>query len=129
MSSTGGADLPQPKCVFPTDVIVARGNGRHRDLLGAPETEQVDFKLRPYDLSRDKDKQDLVADVAAFANARGGLLVLGVETALSPVERVEMAVGFDGHQPGAVSADQYSKVLRDRIAPLVRDLQFRGLPV
>ncbi len=125
MSGTGAADLPQPKRLLPTDVVVTLSEGRHHDLVGAQETDQVDFKSRSYELSRDKDKQDLVADVAAFANARGGILVLGVETAEAPAERVEMAVSFEGHQLGAVSEEQYRKVLHDRITPLVRDVRFR----
>jgi hypothetical protein len=67
-----------------------------RDLLGAPphlvtevivaswvanglrETEQLDFKSALYGTS-DGAKRELAGDLAAFANHRGGVLVLGVE--------------------------------------------------
>ncbi len=46
-------------------------------LVGAPETEWLDAKREKYG-NGDTPRRDLAADVAAFANRQGGLLVIGL---------------------------------------------------
>jgi hypothetical protein len=75
-----GGVLPTPKVLLPSEVLVAAAAGNFYELIGAKETDQVDFKEHAYNLDVPKDKQDLTADVAELANARGGVLVLGVRT-------------------------------------------------
>lgn len=71
---------------------------RVTDLLGTPPTQvteqdlarlvdgavredaDLDFKGAPYG-SSDADKRELGADVAAMANSRGGLIIIGIEDA------------------------------------------------
>jgi hypothetical protein len=60
-------------------------------LLGARETEQVDFKRVPYRLEEDRQKFELAKDVSALANASGGVLVLGVQTEKSDVHSWDAA--------------------------------------
>ncbi|MEV2235837.1 hypothetical protein AB0H69_45810 [Streptomyces phaeochromogenes] len=50
-----------------------------KDLVGNPEAaeaEDLDYK-RPHYASDDKGREELAKDVAALANHRGGVLVLG----------------------------------------------------
>jgi Putative DNA-binding domain len=51
--------------------------GRADVLVGLSETDWIDFKREPYKKD-DHGKLELAKDVAAFANADGGLLLLGV---------------------------------------------------
>ncbi|MFI9604767.1 helix-turn-helix domain-containing protein [Streptomyces sp. NPDC052043] len=59
-------------------------------ILGTPESQWVDFKSvgpkGPYDLSTEKGKFELAKDVAAFANASGGLLVCGFRAKRRPTQ-------------------------------------------
>lgn len=117
-------DLPPAKELTPSEIVVLVRTEALSELVGARETDQADFKSKPYDLDLNRDKQSLIADVAQFANARGGVLVIGVETVMRPNERVEVAAAVVGYTAGLIIEDRYRKVLHDRIAPLVRDIRF-----
>jgi hypothetical protein len=97
---------PEPRHSTPAWTV------RLRDLLGAPlseltedhlrgaakrglrEDEELDFKQTLYG-GTDSHRKELAADIAAFANHRGGVIIFGVEdtdgaaTNLTPVELSE----------------------------------------
>jgi len=50
---------------------------RGEPLVGTEESDQLDFKLAPYVLDAPHQKWELAKDVAAFANRRGGVIVIG----------------------------------------------------
>jgi len=116
--------IPPAKVLLPFEVLLIVRAGNLGDLVGARETDQVDFKSASYNLDLDKDKQDLIADVAELANARGGVLVLGVKTVVHANEKVEVAASVPGFKAGLVAEERYRKVLQTHIAPLVRDIRF-----
>jgi hypothetical protein len=63
-----------------TEVISALSQNRAQDLMGTAENSWLDFKTTPYAVHTDKGKFELCKDVAALANAQGGLLVCGART-------------------------------------------------
>lgn len=118
--------VPDPpiRTLLPSEILLAFAAGGIPELLGVRETDRVDFKRDPYPLDTDRGRQDLVADVAMFANALGGVLVLGVNTRQHATDRVEFVESMPGYRTGLVHEERYRKVIRDRVAPLVRDLRF-----
>lgn len=75
-------------------------SGRWDGLIGAAESQQVDFKKSPYQLAQERQKWELAKDVTAFANATGGAIVVGAETARHMNEVVETVVtrGLPGRE-------------------------------
>lgn len=61
-------------------IVSALAQGRPEDIKGTAENAWLDFKRTPYPVQTDRGKFDLAKDVAAFANAQGGLLVCGIST-------------------------------------------------
>jgi predicted HTH transcriptional regulator len=66
-------------------------------LVGAAEAEWLDAKRERYG-NGDTQRRDLAADVAAFANRQGGLLVIGLDegadgliSALAPIADTDLA--------------------------------------
>ena len=82
--------IPQRLAAVLGDELTAVDEARLRSLVGLREGDDLDVKAERYGTS-DSDKRELCADVAAFANARGGLIVIGaterneVVDALAPV--------------------------------------------
>lgn len=60
--------------------------------------------------------------MAALANTRGGVLVLGVETTVHQTAWIETASRILGIQESAVNEERYLKILHAHIEPLVRDI-------
>lgn len=69
-----------------TDLIAALARFEPELLVGTPEGQRIEFKRAPaYRLEHDSGKWELAKDVAALANAEGGLIVIGVATMKDPV--------------------------------------------
>jgi len=64
---------------------------RGEPLVGTEESDQLDFKLAPYVPDAPHQKWELAKDVAAFANRRGGVIVIGVHTERRPNKIIELA--------------------------------------
>jgi hypothetical protein len=80
--STSDADQLELTRATARDLV--RG-GRADLLIGQPEGPWLDVKARAYDLSGDAGKISLAQDVAKFANAEhGGLLIIGLEAKKVP---------------------------------------------
>ena len=58
----------------------AVSSGRLDALIGMRECLWLDAKGEPYKLGNPRDDAELAKDVVALANARGGLLIIGLET-------------------------------------------------
>lgn len=61
-------------------LVAALAQGTSGCLIGTAESDRLDFKQSPYPLGTDKGKYDFCSDVAALANAQGGLILCGVKT-------------------------------------------------
>jgi hypothetical protein len=102
---------------------------RDRDpgaVVGLRECAWLDVKSGPYRLDTAWGKEELVKDVAAFANAAaGGLLLIGFKAL---VEDGEEVVSELGPIPRAkVDVDQYRKIIRERVMPPPRGLRVEWL--
>ena len=102
--------------------LLARGD--FDGVIGTQEGELIDFKSHAYNLDSPKGRRDLVADVATFANARGGVIVMGVETMREPESRVEKASTVVGVKPESFNETRYRDLINRHIYPLLRDLVF-----
>jgi hypothetical protein len=78
-----------------SELITFLAQQRPEDVLGTAECDWVDFMGAghgaPYDLSTHKRRFELSKDVAAFADAGGGLIVCGITAKQKANELVEVA--------------------------------------
>ncbi|MFD8316297.1 RNA-binding domain-containing protein [Kitasatospora purpeofusca] len=108
--------------------VAALLDGRFDDLFGLEESVWLDAKGGIYELDNPAKAEELVKDVAAFANtATGGLLVVGIGT------RVEHGQEILAHlKPvprGRVDLDRHRKLIRERITPPPRGVEVDWIPV
>lgn len=95
-------------------------SGHVSALIGMTEGVWLDAKAAPYQLDGERGKWELAKDVAAFANADGGIIVLPVRTV---VERgVETLSGVRPCPSDQFDAQQYRDALADRVFPKLRGL-------
>lgn len=95
--------------------------------VGTPESAFLDVKSGVYQLDDPAGAGELIKDVAAFANARGGLLLVGFGTRLDNGREI-----IDSLKPvpaRLVDVDRYRKLVRDRVRPLIRDLTVDFYPI
>lgn len=108
---------------MPTDslmkVIEALTRPDFAPMLGATEGQDLDFKLAPYALDATKGKWELAKDVAAFANASGGCLVIGVREEQQAHHVAAVAAEICRVPKVRVNVSRYRDLLAERIVPAV----------
>src|SRR6266516_4671141 len=112
----------------PGQIIDALASGEPTRLIGAIETEQVDFKQAPYRLNDNHQKWELAKDVAAFANKRGGVIVVGVRAERRVNEIVETAVDIRPIPKALVDLQQHRGVIDSWIYPRPSGIDLRWYP-
>jgi hypothetical protein len=101
------------------DLVAALAQGTPGRLIGTAESDRLDFKQSPYPLGTDKGKYDLCSDVAALANAQGGLIVCGVKAKRRPEAILEAASELTPFQRSLVNVETHQHVVDEYVRPLV----------
>src|SRR6266516_7244118 len=109
-------------------LIVALATSDFTSIVGTPECDWVDFKAQPYDLNSDRGKWELAKDVAAFANARGGAIVVGVGTWVDAARADEHAAHVTLIRKSLIDRTRYISTIASWLYPTVRGLHLRWLP-
>lgn len=89
---------------------------------GVTEDDSIDFKKAMYAVKEDQAKDELAKDIAAFANHRGGVLIIGVDEVNG---RASSGLPFEG---GDATKRQVLSVHAARVRPLVPDLAVEWIP-
>lgn len=98
----------------PVTVVDLFTSGKVSVLLGLAENEWLEFKRDPYPRT-ENGKLELAKDVAALANAQGGVLVLGIATNRSG--DADVACKIVSYPAGSVNPQSYRATLRKRVYP------------
>ncbi len=99
--------------------------GMFDEIVGTEEGPQIEFKEQAYTLASPKGRRDLVADVASFANSRGGVIALGVRAVPDASTQREVAERVVGVSAASVNEQVYTDLIRAHVWPLVREVQVR----
>lgn len=96
------------------------GRGDMDEIVGTAESASIEFKSAPYQLDTPRGRRDLCADVAAFANGMGGVILIGVRTERTEGTQEEVAQNVRGVTKGLVDADQIRALVRQHVHPLLQ---------
>lgn len=107
------------------DVRAALSAGNLEALIGLEECGWMDVKCAPYMVDKGAHhKEELVKDVAGFANtATGGLLIIGFKT--TTANGVETVSKVSAVPRTLVDTETYRKLIDDRVYPHIEDLELR----
>lgn len=108
-----------------TEILEA---GTFDSLIGLAETHDLEFKGEPYLLDTDFQKRELVKDVTGFANAGGGILVLGIRHEKNPTHQRDEAVAVRAFLQSLVNPNAYHDVLRSWTYPSLTNVHIKWYP-
>jgi hypothetical protein len=113
---------------FDVDSAASVIRARHPELLiGTFESQWLDAKGRPYRLDQKGGQYELAKDVASFANAHGGLILIGAKTKRRPAgDEINSANGcvLSDAAPTALCS-----VIGRRIYPRIEGLRVEQIPL
>ncbi|WP_433295953.1 AlbA family DNA-binding domain-containing protein [Pseudonocardia sp. CA-142604] len=116
ISALGGANLSP----FTAWGLLQGGHGDA--LVGQMESSWLDVKSAAYNLDSLSDKVELAQDVARFANAeQGGLLIIGMRT--KRVSREEIISGLTRTTIDTRTPRRYRDIIDKRVFPPIDDLR------
>jgi hypothetical protein len=103
--------------------------GDFQQLIGEFESQHLDGKAQPYSFGGGNDaKREFAKDVAAFANANGGCIIIGAETTLSSLQAGEQITALKPFPETLFNADQYGKILDEWLYPAPTGLIIKWFP-
>lgn len=103
-----------------TELIRRLSEGDFEAILGTRETSWLDFKEKPHDLDSRKGRRDLVADCAAFANFRGGVILCGVREGIDEGSAATVAESTRTVTKTLVDEDRIHDLVRANVRPLLQ---------
>jgi hypothetical protein len=110
------------------DVVSALTRGVPEEMIGCPEGREIDFKRAPYLLDTPRGKWELAKDVAAYANAGGGLIVVGVRAERSEHQLAEVAAEICPVRKDLVDPNKYRDAILNGVTPQVDGIELRWFP-
>lgn len=111
-----------------TTVLTCLARNDFQAIIGTLEGHDLDFKLSPYPLDAAKGKWELAKDVAAFANASGGCLLIGVREEQQAHHVAAVAAEIRPVPKAIVNISRYRDLLAQWIVPTVEGVAFRWYP-
>jgi hypothetical protein len=122
--------LPSEKLTSPYLILRAIQSGRAESLVGKTESDSLEVKSTAYDLKNVNEplwKLELAQDVAQFANAPGGgILLIGYRT--KSIDGTDVIQKITAVQHKTTRLQVYSDVLKYRIHPPIGGLQIGRAP-
>jgi predicted HTH transcriptional regulator len=103
--------------------------GELQQLIGEFEGHHLDAKAQPYSFTSGSDaKREFAKDVAAFANAVGGCIIVGAETTLSSLQAGEQITALKPFPEALFNIDQLSKIIDEWLYPAPIELIIKWWP-
>ena len=115
--------MTQPKLLDAAEVLSALESGRPTDLIGARETQAVEFKAERYRLEDERQKFELAKDVSALANSVGGVIVIGIRTRKADTHSWDTAAETSPVPSAMVDEESMRKVIASWVYPTIEGLQ------
>lgn len=100
------------------DLRSALADGAYDRVLDTPESSWIDFKGQAYALGTDRGNWELCKDVAAFANASGGCILLGVATTKPDASSAERASELKAMPAALANRERHRDIISVGVYPV-----------
>lgn len=99
-------------------------------LIGRHEDAWLEAKGgSPYNLETPEGRYELAKDVAAFANATGGIIIVGLQTTRQENTQTDEITDYDLCLQGAFNSDRYTSLITEYIHPSIEGISVYWAPV
>ncbi len=102
--------------------------GEFERLIGGIEHQDLECKLTPYRLQDASQDRELAKDISCFANASGGLLLLGVKTEKSSFHSGDEIRKLHPFPEAGIDFEFYKDVLDRWVYPAIRNIEWKWWP-
>lgn len=102
--------------------------GHFEKLKGYVEDDQVECKSAPYQLSGDDQRFELAKDVTSLANAKGGVILIGVQTEKDEELSADVVNGVSPFEKTLLNISQYRDILAHWVYPGLQKLKIEWIP-
>ena len=106
---------------------IVKAGDFHR-LIDRMEGDQIECKGVPYSLKTDKERFELAKDVTSFANAKGGLILIGVHTVKDEGFSADLIKRIAPFGRTLVNIAQYRDILGHWVYPSLQKLNIEWIP-
>lgn len=110
------------------ELFAVLAEGAFGELIGTEESYWLDFKLTGYQLDQPRQCWELAKDVSAFANSRGGCLVMGVKTRRESHQITDIATTICPITKSVIDAQRYLDVLDQWCYPHIESVRPHWFP-
>lgn len=98
-------------------------------LIGEVENVWFDCKSQPYQMQSDWKKRELAKDVSSFANAKGGVIFIGIKTKLSDKQIGDEVEEITPFGQELINIIQYKDIIRSWIYPEIEGVRIEWVPI
>lgn len=110
------------------DLRTALADAAYDRVLGTPESGWIDFKGQAYALGTERGNWELCKDVAAFANARGGCILLGVAAERADPSSPERASELRPMPATVTNRERYRDLITVGVYPVPEGIELCTYP-
>lgn len=113
------------KTITPEQAINTLKSGHFDQFKGAIEDDSLEYKAEPYRLDDEHQKHELAKDVSALANAKGGVIIIGVQTERDVTHSTDIIVKIRSFPSTLIKVSQYEDVVRAWVYPPIKQLEIK----
>src|SRR3990172_6449819 len=103
-------------------------NSDFDQLIGEVENVCFDCKSQPYQVQHEAGKRELAKDVSSFANAQGGIILIGIKTKKSATHFGDEIEEIRPSAQGLVNTSQYKDIIKAWIYPEIEGVEVEWMP-
>lgn len=112
-----------------SEVLARLEDGNFDALIGQFESDWLECKGQPYNLSREDQKLELAKDISSLANANGGLLLIGFSTSRTEAHSDDCVDAVRPFPNDLFDKKRYTQVISHWLFPQLDNLRISIFPV
>ncbi|MBI2177070.1 MAG: ATP-binding protein [Candidatus Tectomicrobia bacterium] len=117
-----------PQNSITNEILQILENGEFERLIGKIESESFDCKSSPYQLDNNNQKFEMAKDACAFANANGGIILIGARTRRSDVHSEDEIEALSPFPGDLINFERCLSIVDTQTFPRIEHIEAKWFP-